>query len=233
MTKAIPKSSEQEQFLEQIKPVLTVDKENFNLLLIGMKGYGKTSWVRGFLANKSRVIFIDSMQYEYTEEDGVILNTYQEVLSYFIDKKPEEFRLVCRFGRDEAGRAEFISLLGLWAHLEQTTLCVEEIDIYNDEEIELLLEHCDRGRHNENNLIGITRMPTEINPKLRKHMDSIVSLCQNDVNVLRYLREINPEEAKKLPGLKKGEVVVLTGFEYLKRFYERKPKQKEGENEGV
>jgi len=106
---------------------------------------------------------------------------------------------------------------------------VEEIDMYDETEIEMLVEHCDRGRHNENNLIGITRHPTELDSQLRKHIDSIVSFQQDDVNTVKYMSQINIDEAKKLPHLKKGEVIVLTGFEYLKAFYERSDTIKEGE----
>ena len=216
---------QQQEFLSQIQPVLTVHKENFNLMVFGKKGYGKTSWIRGFLANKHRVIFIDSMQYEYTETDGIILLSYVELVRYFIEHredKKQEFRLVCRFNREDT-----IKLLKLWSMLERTTLVVEEIDMYDEEEIAILVEHCDRGRHNENNLIGITRHPTELDPQLRKHIDSIISFQQDDVNTVRYLKEINAEEAPKLPHLKKGEVIVLTGFEYLKAFYEKDDTKKE------
>jgi len=222
-----PSEQEQQQFLQQIQPKLTVMKENFNLLVIGKKGYGKTSWIRGFLANKQRVLFVDSMQYEYTEDDGLILHTYDELVRWFIEHRNDErqvFRIVCRFSRED-----IMKLLVLWSKLERTTLVVEEIDMYNEDEIALLVEHGDRGRHNENNLIGITRHPVEVDAQMRKHVDCIVSFQQDDVNTLSYLEKINKDEAKRLPALHKGEVVVLTGFEYLKAYYERDDEAKQND----
>jgi hypothetical protein len=115
--------------------------------------------------------------------------------------------------------------------MKNVTLLVEEIDSFSSSELEHLIEHMRRGRHNENNFIGVSRHPTEIDDELRKHSDVIVSFQQDDVNVLNYLSRINSEAAKELPLLKRGEVKVLTGLEFLEEFYNRNQKQHKEKND--
>jgi len=201
-------------WIGKIKPVLTVQKHNINILVFGKTGYGKTSWVRGLVQKKKRIIFCDTLEYEYDEQDGTIISSYRELVQFFL-KGPENFRIVFR-STDEAE-----NLFRLWIASSHTVLVVDEIDLYKDEQLAELISHMKRGRHHENDLVAITRHPLELDPELRRHSHAIVSFQQDDVNTLKYLSTINSEIAARLPSLKIGEVEVLTGEEYLKQFFER------------
>jgi len=195
----------------KIEPKLTVWKSNTNLLVFGKKGYGKTSFVRGLLAEHSRVIFVDVMGYEYDETDGQICDSYHEFLTY-LRRDTEKFRLVFR-------GVETDSLFRLFVrHLTKTTLVLEEADCYPKPDLEILIEHLRRGRHRENNLVTITRHPVELDDEYRKHADIIVSFQQDDVNVLSYLSKINREAVQELPLLGRGEYRVLTGKAFFDEF---------------
>lgn len=202
---------------------LTAQKNNTNVLVFGQKGYGKTSLVRGMVSNQKRLVIMDTLQYEY-DDDGEICVTYEDAVKYLDDHR-EEFRAVCRFPEDER----------FWRLLEgmnRTTFLIEEMDnfanLYNIPEP--IARHYKYGRHKENNMIAVSRHAQEVNVEIRKNSDVVISFRQEEPNVLKYLAQINEVDTRKLPGLAKGQYVILKGHEYLAAFIgeEIKPPEREG-----
>jgi len=199
-----------------IKPILTEQKSNCNMLVFGMKGFGKTSLVRGIIHELDRVIMLDTLQYEYTEEnDGKIVTTYEDLVRELTaaEKDKGHFRLVARIPKDTRW-------FGLLEGMEKTTFVVEEMDTYADlyNLPDAIRDFYAYGRHRQNNLIAVTRNAQEIHPKIRKGTDVIISLYQDEPNVLDYLRKINRPVTDQLSKLKKGEWRILKGKRYLEEF---------------
>jgi hypothetical protein len=76
-----------------------------------------------------------------------------------------------------------------------------------------ILDHLQYGRHNQNNLIGIARVPTEVHPKYRSELDFIVSMQQQEERAIRFFSEYSTEKAESLRTIEKGEPVLICGEE--------------------
>lgn len=219
-----------------LQPVLTEKLTNCNVLIFGQKGYGKTSLARGLMRNVKRGVILDTLMYEYTEEDGVICVTYEDVLNELkriATAKEESFSIVARCPED----VRFFNLLD---GLENTTFLIEEMDTFSDLHNipESIAMHYKYGRHKQNNMIALSRHAQEISPEIRKQSDVVISFRQEEPNVLKYLAMTNYILTKKLPALKKGEYKILKGREYLEEFLllqsgEAIELPKEDENEGT
>jgi hypothetical protein len=217
----------------EITPILTPKKENFNLLFFGKKGYGKTSFVRGLIRDLKRLLIMDTLGYEYTEVDGIVLSSYDELVEQLLalsNIDTDSFRFILR-NVYESGK-----LFTLWWNMKNVTLLVEEMDKYcNRSSVDpSISEHMSRGRHNENNLISVSRFPQEIATTLRQGCDCMISFQQDESNIKKILADTNAELAEKLPELKKSKdgktiegenYLILKGKEYLETFLEQNKKE--------
>lgn len=195
-------------------PILTANKSNYNTLIFGKKGYGKTSFARGYVSHLKRLIILDTLQYEYDQRDGKVLEDYRELIAELKETEGGEFRYVVRSPEESP------QIFRLFTLMSNTTMLVEEIDNFCDLHFidPSLAYHMKYGRHRENNLIGLSRNAQEVSPTLRKGCDIVISFQQDEPNVLAYLAKINKPATEELPQLKKGEWKILKGREYMQEF---------------
>jgi hypothetical protein len=204
--------------------------ENYNCAVFGMKGSRKTTFVEEILiAKKQRLIVIDTLCRDYGNDefckamdihyDGIFYDYIDFIRKLSeLEHKQKKFRLIVRLPR-----TKIPDVLQLFVYDEQkkisiltnTTLLIEEIPFFmTSHEIEpAILDHLQYGRHNENNLIGIARIPTEVHPKYRSELDFIVSMQQQEDRAIKFFAEYSAEKAESLRNIEKGVPVLLCGNE--------------------
>jgi hypothetical protein len=137
------------------------------------------------------------------------------------------FRLVCRCSQEE--QLEIMNTLFRYNNVKKrstltdTTFAVEEVTFYQSSAyIEpILRDHCQYGRHNRNNIIGIARIPKETNPLFRSQLDFVVSFVQTEKRAIDFFAEYDPTIAERLRTLERGEFEIIKGKEEdLARFIE-------------
>jgi hypothetical protein len=204
--------------------------ENYNCAIFGMKGSRKTTFVEEILiAQKKRLIVIDTLCKDYGNDNfckatGIRYDgTYVDYNAFIrklndLEHLKKQFRLIVRLPR-----AKIPDVLKLFVFNEEkqrsiltdTTLLIEEIAFFmTSNYIEpAILDHLQYGRHNQNNLIGVARVPTEVNPKFRSELDFVVSMSQQEDRAIRFFAEYDAGKAESLRTIEKGEPVLICGTE--------------------
>jgi len=203
-------------------------QENYNCAIFGMKGSRKTTFVEEILiAKKKRLIVIDTLCKDYGNDefckatgiryDGTFIdyNAFIHKLND-LEKTKKQFRLIVRLPS-----AKIPDVLKLFIYdegkqrsiLTNTTLLIEEIPFFmTSNYIEpAILNHLQYGRHNQNNLIGVARIPTEVNPKFRSELDFVLSMQQQEDRAVKFFSEYSAEKAESLRTIDKGEPVLICG----------------------
>lgn len=205
-------------------------QENYNCAIFGMKGSRKTTFVEEILiAKKQRLIVIDTLckdygNAEFCKATGIrydgIFTDYNEFIRKLseLEHVKKKFRLIVRLPREKIP-----DVLKLFIFDEQkqrsiltnTTLLIEEIPFFmTSNYIEpAILDHLQYGRHNQNNLIGVARIPTEVNPKFRSELDFVVSMQQQEDRAIKFFAEYSAEKAESLRTIEKGVPVLICGTE--------------------
>ena len=204
--------------------------ENYNCAIFGMKGSRKTTFVEEILiAKKKRLIVIDTLCKDYGNDNfckatGTYYDgTYVDYNAFIrklndLEQSKKQFRLIVRLPR-----AKIPDVLRLFVFNEEkqrsiltnTTLLIEEIAFFmSSNYIEpAILDHLQYGRHNQNNLIGVARVPTEVNPKFRSELDFVVSMSQQEDRAIKFFAEYDAGKAESLRTIEKGEPVLICGTE--------------------
>lgn len=155
--------------------------KNYIILVLGMKGSGKTYFVKTKLLPRiKRYVVIDILD-EYA---GYCVRDFPEFLE--ADRSGRS-RIVCKFTDD---LDVTYALLYLWERGE-ITVVLEEVDqqaasFSINPALEQLIKY---GRHRNLSIIGVTRRPFEITALLRSQADSVVTFRQGEPRDLVFLRE--------------------------------------------
>lgn len=206
------------------------EETRFNIAIYGESGGGKTTWVEEILlAKKKRLIIFDSLCKDYgnpefcratnTHYDAVITDwsQFHPLLAKLNGKDNKgSFRIVIRcpkrlpdllllFKYDE-GKGRSV--------LTNTTLLIEEISMFMSgnsmpEELEDVIA---RGRHSQNNLIGVAQVPTkQTHPLYRSQMQLLLSFKQTERNAKDFFAESDADKAEELKGLMQGDYRIFKG----------------------
>ena len=203
--------------------------ENFNILIWGDHGGGKTSWIEEVLIkNKRRLIVLDTLCKDYGNDafcasngvnyDGVYYDKdsfFRALAGLVGTDKRGGFRLVSRCPLEEQ-----IKVLDLLKYRPEkksaiVTDCVFVIEESNffmtSSYIEpALRDHFQVGRHNRNSLICVARYPYEMNSLARSQADCIISFRQREKNAIKFFGDIDSEKALELRDLKQGDFRIFT-----------------------
>ena len=173
-----------------------MDARNKITVILGRKGTGKTTLAKQRAASVSRLFILDNLA-EYRE--GLIFETFRDLEHYFL-LEGERFRCICRFRTEEDQEAlfDFIWTVG------RCTLLAEECDWYAPSDkgaSAAFLNLVKYGRHQEIDIIAVSRRPAEISKMLTSQADELVSFRQTEERDLDYLAHygFKGEELQHLP----------------------------------
>lgn len=190
--------------------------QNYIIGIMGRKGSGKTEFLKKCLENIDRYIIVDTLK-EY--EKGIIFDDVYKLNEFVkLHGSNNKMKIIFRPQDDESMEKFFIITIRICNY----TLIMEEVDYWcNQYQIHPILKKAIKyGRHENKNLIWISRCPYEINRFLTRNCDLLVSFVQTEQRDLEYLNKLsfgrtigdlgewefaywlqNPKEAEKLLGL--------------------------------
>lgn len=163
-------------------------------LIFGRTGYGKSYLAKFLIKSEKRVLIIDPML-EY--DSGLIFTTFEDLISYYREHKPETFKFICRFKSDlEIEFAfRFCSIVG------NLLLVVEEAEIYISPFARStnFLDIVRYGRHNSISILGIARRTSELSADLKAQVNTIYSFNQILPRDIKLMEEMGFINIDKLP----------------------------------
>lgn len=203
---------------------------NCNIALFGDHGGGKTTWAEEILlANRSRLLIIDTPMKEYGHADfckatGVkydaVLDSAEALKDFLTSKNCADPKVGYRVVVRAAGREEDIFRLFAVndqigrSPLTDSTFAVDEIHRHMDKDnISVsLANHLAVGRHNRNNLIGISQVPKkQTNNLYQAGMDMFISFRQTQDSAIDFFAEFSREKALQLAHLERGDFRLFRG----------------------
>lgn len=185
------------------------------MVVIGRKGSGKSTLLSEVIAERPRVVVIDSMA-EYGEPDkpvpGLEICWDEECVERIAAASHRRaFRISARTLSVDEG-LELIDLsYALAADVERLLLVIEETSLYVSttrlpDEIAQLVRY---GRHRELDLIFVARRPSELHRDLTANADLLVTFQTQEPRDLDYLRSFYGDEALTLPALPPYQIRVF------------------------
>ena len=169
---------------------------------------GKTHLLNDRAKQHRRVMFLDPMAQFF---DGLIFRNAKELLQYFEQYDPEEFRVICRFREDE-NHGDTETALRLAMELKNVLLVVDEVDRLTREGqvSKTLWGIFNYYRHDKISVLCCARRPARVPRDLTGNADEIISFKIQEPIDLKYLSEYGFSE-DALRGLKKYEHISTLG----------------------
>lgn len=178
------------------------------IIIVGQTGCGKSTISKQYTNEKNRLIIYDTLN--NSEERGVILEDYEELIDYFLmlDKSKKKFFRVIYRPIDP--REDFERICQLVWCLKNMTFVVEELGtIFTKTEKENLpramLQIIQAGRHRSIEMICITQSPKCLPTLLRSQSKIIYTFQQSEPNDVDFMREFIGNGAEQILTLKKYE----------------------------
>lgn len=175
-------------------------RQNEITVILGKKGYGKTSYVVAETSFLDRLIFFD---YNREYEKGFIVQNPRELINYLrVNKK--FFRIIYRPSAQYTVEQHFDFFSEICFALKNFTVVCEEIDLVSAAGkmpfgLKKIINY---GRHNAINLLALSRRAHAIPRDLTANADTIVTFNQQEPRDLKYLSdfmgESNAELVRKL-----------------------------------
>lgn len=182
-------------------------KENFNVLLIGMIGTGKTQMGLRFLARSPRALVLDR-QSEY--EGGAIFTDFRSATSFFLEHRRDNWQIVYQDMNPDAHLA-WIDLLfecQMNEELPPVALFLDESSYYStSHNVGAILDKLyTKGRHARISTFTTVQRMTQINPIIRDQSHVWISLrlksfpsdmkerfSRADLERIPFLEDITPD----------------------------------------
>lgn len=180
--------------------------QNLIVTILGMKGSGKSTLLRELIAERQRVLVIDSMG-EHDDMPGALVREGAEAcIDAMLARKGDRRYLIdCLLEEDEDGESrEAMDVLAVAFEIPNQMIVIEETSFYTSPsfippEISNLIRY---GRKRQLDLVFVARRPSEINRELTAQSDLLVTFRQTEPIDLQYLRaRMGPQgdEAANLP----------------------------------
>lgn len=169
-------------------------------VIVGKRGYGKTTLSKIFAQNEERLIVIDPLE-EYS--DLIVCEKITDLVDYL--KFNKSFRLSIL---DDSKSEQIFQLAWL---LTNVTIIIEEVDIickpsYISEQFGNCIK---RGRHRGINLIASSRRPAEINRLLTSQCNELITFCITEPLDLKYLNSYTEGSQEIIKSLEKFEFLTF------------------------
>lgn len=174
-----------------------------------MSKQGKTFLLNKKAEHLKRVIFIDPMS---QFSDGLILRNSNDLLEYFEDYDPEQFRVICRFEEEDENFEQTETALKLAKKIKNLVLVIDEVDKISKEGrvSKTLWQIINFYRHDGLSLLCCARRPARVSRDLTGNADNIISFKVQEPNDLKYLAEFGFKE-ETLRNLNKYEFISTNG----------------------
>lgn len=181
-----------------------MQRKNQISVILGKKGYGKTSYVVSQTNDLTRLIIFD---YNREYQKGKIISTPQELIEQARLNLGGMFRLIYRpdINIDIDDHFHFFSEICF--RVQNYTLAIEEIDLVSSAGVmpSGLKKIINYGRHNAINLLAISRRAHMVPRDLTANADLIVSFNQQEPRDVKYLTDYMGEAGEKVRDLKKDD----------------------------
>lgn len=153
-------------------------------IVYGKTGTGKSFYVKSIIDKLERVIIIDPK----SEYEGTIFFTLSDLIDYFENIRPKNFKISCRFESD----IEIELLFKFCNIIENVTLVVEEAEIYISpySKSSNFLDLCRYGRHHNISIIGVARRTAELSINFRSLVTEIISFKQTEPLDLKNMEKL-------------------------------------------
>lgn len=184
-------------------------KKNKIELILGRKGYGKSTLVKGKIRKLSRLIVFDYL-HEY--EGDTYITTPQDFLN-LMRSKPRSFRVCYRPSPAMDVQDHFNFFSKICFEIENYTLVLEEVDLVSaagrmPEGLKKIINY---GRHRRINVYALSRRAHMVPRDISANADAITSFCQQEPRDIKYLSEYMGEKAEQVRDLQLTEI----GSEFL------------------
>jgi len=166
--------------------------EHSNITIFGVIGSGKSHLCRR-LQNYFPNVFIFDTLFEYSENDGIILKSFEEFSSYVLRTQNYQcgIRAIIRFSVDKDNGDEVNEYLRILYHRGNCTVVLEEVQNFGTvHKIPHFLKQISlTGRHKKINFITTTQRIAEIHKSILSQSHNIFAgYCDNPLD-LRTLKE--------------------------------------------
>jgi hypothetical protein len=167
-------------------------------LVFGLRGSGKSYFVKNHLLPKYQRRIIYDTQSEYN--DGIIFEDFDKLKSFWAGLYDKQFKIIYRPIRHD----RFLELCNLVYLCGNMAFVIEELDLTagtfdNDLEFLSLIK---RGRHRNVEIIGISQRPFGINRNITSQAKEIYSFAQLEPRDIEYLRYYLGNSAELIRNLK-------------------------------
>jgi len=166
-------------------------RENEIILILGMKGSGKSTKAREVIREHRRKIWIDPM---FEHSDGVIVENFNDLVKYVEPLRHTSYSVILRTTTD--GEAEkLITLLTRGqpgqSLLPGATVMIDELDkLCSPTSVpEGIRRLANYGRHFGVNVIGVSRRPKSIARDFTANADRIIIGKIQEPSDLKYIEE--------------------------------------------
>lgn len=153
-------------------------------LVFGIRGTGKSYFVKNHLLPKYPRRIIYDTQSEYT--DGIVFEDFDDLKKFWAEQHEKVFKIIYRPIKHD----RFLELCELVYLCGNMTFVIEELDLTAgtfDNDIDFL-SLIKRGRHRNVNVIGISQRPFGINRNITSQAKEIYSFAQLEPRDIDYLR---------------------------------------------
>ena len=174
------------------------------VVIFGRKGSGKTTWAQRYVDEiKGEVVIVDP----FAEYEGFAVYSLAEFWKAY--HRPDLKRWVYR--DDEIDERKFDLLCEICYGQGNITIVLEEVDWFcNPHYIPLnLAKTLKYGRHNNVNVVAISRRPAEIHRLITSQADKLVWFRFHEPNDLRYFEQATGQNRGVLTGLAQFESHVV------------------------
>lgn len=169
------------------------------ILVFGMRGTGKSYFVKNYLIPQHDRYLIYDNQGEYSE--GVVFYEIDKLKEFWREHYKGKFRIIYR----PINHDDFSTICDLVYLCGNMLFVVEEIDLVagsydQDISFQTVLK---RGRHTNVSMIGISQRPFGINRTITSQAKEIYSFCQKEPRDIQYLKYYLGNEAEIIQSLPK------------------------------
>lgn len=185
-------------------------KTNKITLVLGKKGYGKSSLVKSVIKDLKRLIVFDYLQ-EYEGED--FITNPKDLIKILQKKKKGNFKLIYRPSHQIEIDDHFDFFSRICFEIENYTLVLEEVDLVSaagrmPEGLKKIINY---GRHRGINVYALSRRAHMVPRDISANSDSIISFNQQEPRDVKYLTDYMGSEGEKVKNLARSD----QGSEFL------------------